>query len=216
MAQNPSQHTRKNTTDHTLPTLNHSTPKRTPLTTPFQPCIHPLHQAPLEHSPGWEQLPCTAPGRDQPFHRHLSFGLMLPFCPRDLETSCTGLTVSSLNRIDPPPPSVFHSWPAMLVIQGDMFHSPLSPLLPHTQKGRSSPLLHTQHKGCCSRIWISPPSLINKTHIPRSSFPWLVFVWTKTSDSLKGFPRRMGWAAHYLPKTLCSAEVGYPQSMEIA
>lgn len=138
-AQNPSQHTQKNTSDHTLPTLHYNTPKRTQGIIPFQSCISthpkehlwphpanpasiPLHQAPLECSPGWEQLSCTAPGRDQPFHRPLSSSLTLPFCPRDLET---GLSVSRLNRTDPPPPSVSYSWPAMLAIQGEMFHSPL-------------------------------------------------------------------------------------------
>lgn len=98
-------------TEHHQPRVHLSTPNRASPTKPLQPQTQAtadsaLHHPLSVHGQGWEQLRCTTPGKDQPFYRPPSSSSTPASEPKDLEMSCSGLTVPSYNRLDHPPTSI--------------------------------------------------------------------------------------------------------------
>lgn len=119
-----------------------------PITThPKSSCDHTLHPS-RSMVPRWNAAQAGSSSLAQPqAETSLSTGSSpsVSLLSRGLE-SCSGLTVSSLNRTHPPPPSIFYSWPGMLVIQGEMFQSPLSPPCPCSEGQELSFAAHTAQR----------------------------------------------------------------------
>lgn len=119
-----------------------------PITThPKSSCDHTLHPS-RSIGPRWNAAQAGSSSLAQPqAETSLSTGSSpsVSLLSRGLE-SCSGLTVSSLNRTHPPPPSIFYSWPGMLVIQGEMFQSPLSPPCPCSEGQELSFAAHTAQR----------------------------------------------------------------------